>query len=421
MCDTKKYLNYLICNGSILKGIPVNSQGKTLELNNARGVKNLINKTFKFLQMKKIFLSIISLVFLSNILLAGEYATKRKNCVPVVNWKYRCGTQIGSSNPDNICKQVKFGCNGQWCQCTDVIFGVTAYKNNAWSNSGGAGTNQSILDANLWTLSGHTAGYATGDLIPLSTLPIIIDEGYDASNFTEGIITTISTTEMNFNESNHSIDINFDKIQLSTPSTYNLANTFKMVRYTIYDESRENLIVAEGKAYIINGKLYTDGAFTYSDFSNSSTSDLVNYVSENLYKSISIPNEYNLDNLIVVLNSESADLSVGLPADFRIPTEMNKIINDNAKNLEYNKNIFSTIISNNSVNCIVNNISNFASNYQITVLNSIGEVVNNSEKIILNSNEQTSINFSNLNTGLYFVSLVDLKTNKKIINKIVIN
>lgn len=90
----------------------------------------------KFFKMKKVFLSILSLVFLANILLAGEYATKRKNCIPIVNWKYKCGTQIGSGNPDNICKKVKFGCNGQWCECTDVIFGVTAFKNNAWSNSG---------------------------------------------------------------------------------------------------------------------------------------------------------------------------------------------------------------------------------------------------------------------------------------------
>jgi hypothetical protein len=227
----------------------------------------------------------------------------------------------------------------------------------------------------------------------------------------EGIVSNISTQQIDFDELTHSIVISGinARVGVDDPDMENAYATFKIWILDATDVNDENnaKVITTFQAFVRNGQLILEGNMSANDFTAQNNKAI--YTLTGLTRTISIPQNISLDDVIVKVGADLGNLGDGINPEYSLNFNQqkyagaNKEIHDNAR---FQIDILGNPASGN-LNFVVANGKRKYTSATIDVYSCDGKLVKHVyDGELANLSKDFCIDISSLPTGNYYLSTV---------------
>lgn len=369
--------------------------------------------------MKKILLVSVVALSLAKTASADASYLKRKNCLGIFGYKYKSYADV-----ERITNVAYFWADGAGTSknCSGTSVRKTGYF---LATPGGTGTvyataealsGSSLGSASTYIQSGFTSKFTAGgnvdnDLAEFSYAPMYENLNTQTAQSMEGTFSKITTTDISFNELNHSVVISGinAKIGVDDPDMANSYSTFKIFILDARNVTNESdaKVIQTLQAFVINGILTLQGDLKQSDFIKTEGKSI--FTSIELNKTILIDPSISLDDVIVKIGSDAGNLGQGVNPSYRMnfhEKEHENTINSITEASSFKLNLMENPVSNN-LKFIVADKKDNNTIADINIINTSGNTIMKVYNGEINNIDKTvSVDISSLSNGVYYIVVV---------------
>ena len=233
---------------------------------------------------------------------------------------------------------------------------------------------------------------------------------------------SVAVGDITYNDESHTITVNNFSSELNVFAP-NMADEYSVVMITAYNHNDPGVpfdgyetlpIVWQAKAFVYNGAIVYQGNFTEGDFTPQSVSEGVLFTVEGINKTITIPEDVSLDNVVVEVAVDCGSIAMGVPSkytiDFGAPAAR-KVTKQVKQNSKVTMSVYPNPVTD---NISVDFQSKENGNYEMFITTLDGRKLKSLEKGTLSANQPVSKKYdiAFLPNEVYMLQLVTEKGEK---------